>query len=555
MKLDNVFSKLTTGLQRAGITDTSEWAEMYRILDGKPYKFDLYPWAKEISDVLGEFCVMKGSQIGLTQLALNRAFKTIDIDKESVLYILPTLPMANRFSDTKFNPAIQESPQLRGLFTDVDSKNTKVSGRVALFILGSRSRADLKGVTVKDVYIDEYDECDQSVIKLARERSSSFEDRSTLGVFSTPTTPGHGVHELYDLSTKEIFQFKCPHCKKWTWMDWDDVEHDMGGGYVKYGNIVVAGTDPEDPFVNTSYFITSCCNKPLSQEDKLKALIGQNQFVAEHPTKLMRGFYVNQLVSPTVNAKKVARNFLQAVGDPMAMQEFKNHQIGTVHVDPDSTLSWDLFDHAMRKKYAQRERPSGNNLITIGVDIGTKIHYVVAAYNVSKKYNLLTNSECMILKSGELDDFEQVDLLMKQYKAHFLVVDAQPEKRKSLELAERWGSQAKVCFYSSVNKTSDDHKNPDSKMSVTVDRTAWLDAVYNRFKKGSIFLPLDSPKEFYPHMMALVKKYEYNKDKDMVAKYVKSNKNDHYCHALLYSNVAFILAIGFKMNRSIEDIM
>ena len=427
---------------------------------------------------------------------------------------------------------------------------------MALFILGSRSEADSTGITVSTVLIDELDRCSPTIIEMARERSSSYESDALLGMFSTPTLEGHGINAQYESSTKEIFQFTCPHCNKWTWLDWDHIGDEMGDGFVRYGNVVVAGTDPENPLVNESYFMTSCCRQPLTQMEKIDALCnGKSQFVAEHPGKLMRGFYVNQLISPTVNAQSVAQKYLQAIGDPMKTQQLMNHQIGKCHVDPDATLSWEKFDHSMRKGYAMHTRSPKDTLITIGVDIGTKIHYVVAAYKIKKNFNLLANSECRVLAAGEVDHFEQIDPLMKQFNAHFMVIDAMPEKRKATELAGRFPGRAKVCFYSNVTKTSDDFKEPDKKFSITVDRTGWLDGVYNRFNKDTILLPLNCPKEFYPHLKNLVKKYEYNKDGDVTSRYVKAKKEDHYTHALLYSNVAFVLSIGFSTGRNIEDIM
>ena len=563
MSLRNAVLKNMSGkFKRAGISKTSQWAELYRVLDGKPYGFENYPWAKIISDTKGEFCVMKGSQIGLTQLCLNRSFKTIDIDKDSVLYILPTLPMANRFADTKFDPAIEESPHIRNMFTEVNSKTTKVAGKAALFILGSKSRADMKGVNVRDVYIDEYDECDDNVLKLARERCSSFMENKehNIGIFSTPTLPNYGIHEMFTKSTASRFQFLCPHCDSWTeleFLDGDDQIVELKGDEKRYGNLVICGEDPEMPRILDSYYITSCCNKVLTHEQKKSVLtIPTSRFVSDNPDRLIEGFYVNQLVSPTVTADIIARNYLQALGDPAAMTEFKNHQIGHVHEDKEASLRWADFEEAMTKS-AYSSIPHGvpNRLITIGVDVGKKLTYVVCAFQLNKSANIFKSSHCQVLEVGELDHFTDVDVVFKRFRAHFLVVDAQPERRKSMELCERFPTISKMCFYVQGQKNSKEAQTPEESYAVTVDRTSWLDGVYQRFRNKTISIPSDITPQFYPQLKSLVKTYKLDRYDEMKATYVKTNKNDHYAHALLYANLGFVLSYSIKMNIPLADIL
>jgi hypothetical protein len=270
----------------------------------------------------------------------------------------------------------------------------------------------------------------------------------------------------------------------------------------------------------------------------------------------MKGYYVNQLVSPTVTADIVARNYLQALGDPAAMTEFKNHQLGHVHEDKNASLKWEDYAYAKdHSPYASIPHGMPNRLITVGVDVGTKLHYVVCAFQIGKGANIFKSSRCQVLEAGELDKFTDVDVVFKRFRAHFLVVDAQPERRKSLELCERFPSISRMCFYVQGQKNSKEAQAPEESCAVSVDRTSWLDAVFQRFKNKTIMLPSDITPQFFPHLKSLVKTYKLDRYEEMKATYVKTNKNDHYTHALLYANLGFVLSYSVRMNIPLADIL
>lgn len=110
----------------------------------------------------------KAAQMGYTEAALNKAFYAIDVKRESVLYILPArVPNAANFSSSRFDPAIEASPYLGSLFTDVKNVGHKRAGIASLFIRGSKSKADLKSDPTAVMIFDEVEEMVQKHIPLA----------------------------------------------------------------------------------------------------------------------------------------------------------------------------------------------------------------------------------------------------------------------------------------------------------------------------------------------------------------------------------------------------
>ena len=107
-----LIEQMISNINRRSVTSTSRWAQQYRVM-GKPFPgqwgFTHHPWLKQMHDDLAEMIIgQKAAQMGYTEVALNKTFKAIDIDGESVLYVLPAnTPDANDFSTARFDPALE----------------------------------------------------------------------------------------------------------------------------------------------------------------------------------------------------------------------------------------------------------------------------------------------------------------------------------------------------------------------------------------------------------------------------------------------------------------
>jgi phage terminase large subunit GpA-like protein len=97
---------------------------------------------------------MKAAQLGLTEVAINMSFFTVDVKKRDVLYVLPTALNASDFSKSRFNTALLYSPYLKDLFTDTNTVGLKQAGGVNLYIRGSRGDSNLKSIPVSVLVLD-----------------------------------------------------------------------------------------------------------------------------------------------------------------------------------------------------------------------------------------------------------------------------------------------------------------------------------------------------------------------------------------------------------------
>jgi phage terminase large subunit GpA-like protein len=166
---------------------------------GKPYpgpwSFEHHPWLREMHDDMSEFVVgQKAAQMGYTEWVLNITFYCIDVLAESVLYVLPSESDANDFSASRFDPALELSPHLGAIFSDVRNVALKRAGSASLYTRGSRSRSKLKSLPVGVLIFDEIDEMIQANIPLAMERTSG-QVTKMYRMLSTPTIDNYGINE------------------------------------------------------------------------------------------------------------------------------------------------------------------------------------------------------------------------------------------------------------------------------------------------------------------------------------------------------------------------
>ena len=258
--LDDLQALVADGLKNRTLTTCSRWANRRRIMGGDfpgPYSDKYHPWVQEMHDSWAPFnWAMKGAQLGVTEVAINRALYTIDKLKRDVMYVLPTTKNASKFSKGRFGPALALSPYLKGIFTDINSVDLKQAGTNCLYISGSRGDSNLKSVPVSELILDEVDEMDQKAIWLALTRLDGHIEKHVWGI-STPTVHNHGIHKLFKTSTQEQFVFQCPGCSHRIFLTWPD-------------NVEIIGESVTDPRCLESFLKCHLCgNAGTGRETQL----------------------------------------------------------------------------------------------------------------------------------------------------------------------------------------------------------------------------------------------------------------------------------------------
>jgi len=485
----------------------------------------------------------KAAQLGYTEAALNRTFYKLDIRQQSALYILPAKsPDAGDFSASRFDPALELSPYLQRLFSDVKNVGHKRAGSVSLYIRGSRSRAGLKSVPAGFLALDEVDEMTQENIPLAFERQSGqLEQQSWL--ISTPTIDSYGINDYYERSNKQEFFFTCPSCSRQTHLIFPDC-------------LEITADDPRDPKIKNTFLKCKECQKPLSHELKhewLASGVWVPATIGEYD-----GYHINQLYSSTILPWKIAESYLLSLVNAAYEQEFFNSKLGLPHiVEGARVLDTDINQCIGNHKNGNL--PKDNTIVTMGIDVGRWLHYIVAEYTLPniKTPDINMNAHKKILEINKVMNFEDIDKVIYKYRPRSIVIDANPERRKAYELAQRFWGYIWLCFYGNsisgkqITKTKDEN-GQELEYTVTVDRTSWLDLSLGRHMNKTIVLPLDTPSEYRSNVKALVRKPQIDKNGNPISKYINV-ADDHFGHALNYSEVALPLAMSIGGNVNIRS--
>jgi hypothetical protein len=533
------------GLKRKAISKCSQWAKRYRIM-GQPFPgkwtFEHHPWLLDMHDCKSELMVgQKSAQMGFTEDALNKAFFNIDIRGASVLYVLPaSTPDARDFSTARFDPALENSDHLKTLFTDVKNIHHKRAGFANLYIRGSRSRSQMKSVPVAIVILDEVDEMDQKNISLVFERTSGQLDKQIVMV-STPTIDKYGINYYFRQTTQEHYFFRCPHCSKYTELIWPEC-------------VVITAEDLLDPRITETHLICKECKKRLPHESKIEWLsIDNAKWVPTYTDRLARGFHINQLYSMTVKPYELAQAHFRAQRDPADEQEFHNSKLGLTHEVEGARISDKDMDECIGN-YTTQDTAPPNAVTTIGIDVGKWLHYEIDQWFFDRgitDVNVLGRPR--VLKAGKVKDFEELDNLMIEYRIRYAVIDASPERRKAFEFAQRFFGYVRMCFYAKGITSKQINLSSDEELSVSVDRTSWMDMALGRFRRKRISLPKDISSEYRTHLKAPVRIYEKDSDGNPRGKYVSGNEGDHFAHARTYSEIALQLAVSVSGNQNIGD--
>lgn len=508
-----------------------------------PWTFNHHPWLRQIHDDQSDVVIgMKAAQMGYTETALNKTFAAIDLDGRSVLYVLPSESDASDFSSGRFDPALDMSPHLATLFSDVKNMGHKRAGNANLYVRGSRSRSKLKSLPVSLIVLDELDEMIQENIALVQERTSG-QLQQQIFMLSTPSIPKYGIDSHYQDSTQNHYMFKCPSCSRRIELIFPE-------------SLVVTSDNPTRRDILDSHIICTRCKAILPHEGK-SHFLKNGIWVPTYEDRLASGYHINQLYSPTVHPAKIAIQFLKAEGNPTTEQELYNSKMGLTHTVEGARVTDAMIEAVMCEYKKPRGVATSNRLITMGVDVGKWLHVVIYEWELKGEgvgADINEVAEPRLLNETKVEHFEQLDDLMIDYRVHYAVVDANPERRKAQEFAGRYPGRISICFYTN-SQNGKSLVLDEERHSVSVDRTTWLDISLGRYKMRRIKIPCDSSLEFRDQIKALTRIYTKDKNDNPVGRYVKGNEDDHFAHAANYAEIALPLANQIAHNYSLQGVL
>lgn len=229
---------LLRGVARAALSpsrreDLDQWADRHRVIapgtspEPGRWSTDRVPYLRQIMQACSDprvrqVTVMKGSQLGVTEVLVNHLLRLAECDPAPALVLYPNETLAAYNNTERFIPAVRACPQLmtrlrgaaRGGAPSRDLRALQVQfDRMAVAFVGSNSTANLESRPVRDLLIDELDadEFDSRAFEAARQRQKAFSRRKTI-VVSKPSIEGRGVDAQHALGDRRRYFVPCPRC-------------------------------------------------------------------------------------------------------------------------------------------------------------------------------------------------------------------------------------------------------------------------------------------------------------------------------------------------------
>lgn len=365
------------GLRPEPRITVSEWADNNRWLDSKSaaepglYRTNRVPYVREIADnlsvtsIVRYVVVMKGAQVGLTELGNNWIGYIIDCAPGPILAVQPTDDMVERNSKMRIAPMIETCPTLRAKIKPArsrDSGNTlkqkEFPGGVLIMASGG-SATGLRSMPARFVMADECDafpgdvDGEGSPISLMEKRTSTFSNKKFLKI-STPTIQGQSIIENEFLLTDQRHYFlPCPHCGTMQHLKFEQLRWTVGQyDAVKY----------------------ECehCNQLIEERYKGE-MLSKGQWIATAPgnaSPFTVGYHISALYSPPgwKSWGEIADEWDKSQGDENKLKSFYNTVLGVTWKEKTDAPEWEkLYERA--EDYPLNKVFKDVAVITAGADV------------------------------------------------------------------------------------------------------------------------------------------------------------------------------------------
>ena len=390
------------GLRPDPALTVSEWSDEHRMLSSKAsaepgrWRTSRTPYLAEIMDCLSVYdptqrvVFMKSAQIGGTEAGNNWIGYVIHHAPGPMLYVLPTVEIAEKASKQRLAPMFDESPALRELIAPArsrDSGNTLLSKefRGGVFMMtGANSAAGLRSMPIKWLFMDEVDaypsdvEGEGSPIALAEKRTTTFSRRKVLLV-STPTVKETSRIEIeYDRSDRRRYFVPCPHCGHMQWLRWRGFNDDTTDPRAKQYRLVWTDTERTKPA-----YVCEDCGCHIEERHKTQMLRDGEWRPTAIGDGVTRGYHISSLYSPAgwKTWTEILREFEQASKDPALLKTFVNTTLGEAF---EEAYSARLDAEGLAKRAESYELltvPHGGLVVTAGIDIQrNRVEIIQRAY-------------------------------------------------------------------------------------------------------------------------------------------------------------------------------
>ncbi|HEV7436980.1 MAG TPA: terminase gpA endonuclease subunit [Pseudorhizobium sp.] len=385
--------------------DYLAWAEQNIVFSEResslpgPYNRDLFYYFDEIlralspDDPCRTVSLQKSAQIGGTVLANIFCGGSIDMDPTDFLYVHPTDSNAQRWSKMKLAPMLKGTTALAKLFPmrsrdGLDSVlyKERIDGKGAIQISGANSPASLSQVSMKRQVQDDLAKWEMNSAgdpeTQADSRSRAYEFAKVFKISTPLVEPGCRITKNFEAGSQEKLYLPCPHCGHMQTLEWENILESIDEDHPETAHFTCTG--PECGGVIEDY------HRPqMLREAKRLEIAGEQVWrpANEAAKRVHRSFHLWSAYSLLQSFERIAREWINAKGDPASEQTFFNDTVGRAYRTLGEAPSWEVLrDRGAQSDFARGEIPAGCSVVTVGVDCqNDRVEWQVVAWGREKR--------------------------------------------------------------------------------------------------------------------------------------------------------------------------
>lgn len=360
----------------------SQWADKYRILPNESssepgkYKTDRMPYLEEIAYHLSpqssttEITVIKGTQLGFTELGNNMLFCYADFYPCPMLQILPTEDAVRKHSNSKIWTSINASSRLKKIFRPKKTKDgssmTEIKFKGGDIILGwGNSPSTFASSSRRVVICDDVDRWAEEIeggdpLDLAKNRAEGFPHNKKIYYNSSPAKKEKSkIYPKYLTSSQAVYTMKCPYCGA-------DIVFEKAGFKFEY--------DEDYQLIGDVVFICESNGCIIEEFNKYSMMLKENgaKFIHKFPHRQHKGYRVPSYYSPFAKWNEIFQTFLDARKEQknkkssVKMASWTNTKDANVWEEEVKKI--EITDIASRLENYKADVPIGAFILTAGVD-------------------------------------------------------------------------------------------------------------------------------------------------------------------------------------------
>jgi len=357
----------------------SQWADLYARLprEGSPepgqWRTDRAPYQREMMDVVNDpnietIIYMIAAQCGKTASMLNTLFFFCAHDPSPILWVMPTLILAQDISTERIATAIRDTPILTPLFGSDKSRstnNTKIKKKFPggfLALAGANAPSTLASRPARILIADEVDDFPASSgtkgdpLTIAGARTTNFWNRKKIYA-STPSIKGSSrIEKLYDNSDARVYEVPCPQCHTFQELVWESL-HWPGPN---------SGAAKHEP--SKCYYV--CIHGCEILEEEKPDMVRAGRWRATNPgggDGRTAGFRLSVLYSPWKSWESIINDWLLAYKKPQERKAFINTRLARTYEIMGETV--DDGELMKRRIVYEAEVPAEALVLTCGIDV------------------------------------------------------------------------------------------------------------------------------------------------------------------------------------------